>query len=86
VISDYHIHTSLCGHAEGEMRAYVEQTLAAGVTEMGFADHLPLLLRWETGLSMTPDDMGDYVAAVQSLTREYAPDLRIVLGIRGRLF
>ena len=86
MIPDYHIHTSFCGHAEGDMRAYVEQALAAGVTEMGFADHLPLVLRWESGLSMTPDDVDDYVAGVQALAREYAADLHIVLGVEADYF
>ncbi len=47
MIADYHIHTRLCRHAEGEPREYVERALALGMTEMGFADHLPFLGGWE---------------------------------------
>ena len=41
MIADYHIHTRLCGHAEGEPREYVERAIELGLDEIGFADHLP---------------------------------------------
>jgi histidinol-phosphatase (PHP family) len=85
-VADYHVHTELCGHAEGTMRASVEQALLAGAEELGFADHLPLPLRWEPGLSMTLDDLDEYVSSVQALSREYEGDLRIVLGVEADYF
>jgi histidinol-phosphatase (PHP family) len=47
MIADYHIHTHMCRHAEGEPREYVERAVELGMTEMGFADHLPFLGGWE---------------------------------------
>ena len=47
MIADYHIHTGLCPHAEGEPREYVERAIGLGMSEMGFADHLPFLGGWE---------------------------------------
>lgn len=40
-MTDYHIHTKLCGHAEGEMESYVEQSISKGLKEIGFSDHAP---------------------------------------------
>ena len=39
--ADYHTHTPLCRHAEGEPEAYVDAALAAGLTEYGISDHAP---------------------------------------------
>ncbi len=90
MIADYHIHTKLCRHAEGEPREYVERALALGMTEMGFADHLPFLDGWQPGYGIPGDDwamgldqLDDYVSLVQELAREYAADLRIMVGIEA---
>ena len=37
---DYHMHTARCGHARGEMAAYVERAIRAGLPEMWFSDHI----------------------------------------------
>ncbi|GAA5481589.1 histidinol-phosphatase HisJ family protein [Haloferula sargassicola] len=39
--ADYHTHTPLCLHAEGEPEAYVEAAIAAGLSEFGMSDHAP---------------------------------------------
>lgn len=90
MVTDYHIHTALCRHAEGEPREYVERAIALGMPELGFADHLPFLNGWAPGYgipgddwAMTVDELDDYVALVQDLAREYAADIRVVLGIEA---
>ncbi len=89
MIADYHIHTSLCRHAEGEPREYVERALSLGMTEMGFADHLPFLGGWEPRHDLTDDwamDLAEldlYVETVQALAREYAGDVRILVGVEA---
>ncbi|MGY8686208.1 MAG: histidinol-phosphatase HisJ family protein [Verrucomicrobiales bacterium] len=40
--ADYHMHTSLCHHAEGHLREYVKVAAESGLTEMGFACHSPM--------------------------------------------
>ena len=83
MVTDYHIHTALCRHAEGEPREYVERAIALGMPELGFADHLPFLNGWAPGYgipgddwAMTVDELDDYVALVQDLAREYAAGVR----------
>ncbi|MES2441079.1 MAG: histidinol-phosphatase HisJ family protein [Verrucomicrobiota bacterium] len=39
--ADYHTHTPLCRHAEGQPEAYIDAALAAGLTEYGISDHAP---------------------------------------------
>lgn len=41
--ADYHSHTPLCHHAEGEPEAFVDAAIAAGLTEYGISDHAPAI-------------------------------------------
>lgn len=56
--ADYHTHTPLCHHAEGNPEAYVEAALAAGLTEYGISDHAPQIPEpfddWRMGLDEFP--------------------------------
>lgn len=79
---DYHIHTSLCGHATGTPDAYVRAALDAGLDEIGFNDHLPMLKYWRPDYSMAPDQLPEYVRQVQALQRQF-PQIRIKLGIEA---
>jgi histidinol-phosphatase (PHP family) len=89
MIADYHIHTRLCRHATGEPREYVERAAELGMTEMGFADHLPFLGGWQPrhdladDWSMREDELDEYVALVQDLAGEYAGDVRVLLGVEA---
>lgn len=86
MIADYHIHTALCGHAWGEARDYVERAIAVGITEIGFADHLPLSSYEQPGYAMRRADVDVYVTTVQDLAREYASEIRILLGAEVDFF
>src|SRR5512144_1469105 len=89
MIADYHIHTCMCRHAVGRPREYVERAVQLGMEEMGFADHLPFLGGWEPLHDLVDDwamrehELDEYCTVVQDLAREYAPDLRVVLGIEA---
>jgi histidinol-phosphatase (PHP family) len=89
MIADYHIHTHLCRYAEGEPREYVERAVDLGMSELGFADHLPFLAAWgprhdlPDDWSMGLEELDGYVSSVQGLARDYAGELRIVLGIEA---
>jgi histidinol-phosphatase (PHP family) len=77
---DYHIHTHLCGHAAGEPEEYVDRAVSLGLSEMGFADHMPLLRIRDEHLTMEPEELPHYVSLVSGL-RESRSDIRIRLGI-----
>lgn len=57
--ADYHTHTPLCQHAEGEPEAFVAAAIRAGVTEYGIADHAPATPEpfddWRMLTSQLPD-------------------------------
>lgn len=81
-MSDYHIHTKLCGHASGEMDAYVQFALTQPLREIGFADHLPMLKWAHPEYAMAFETLPEYVRNVQRLQRAY-PQLPIKLGIEA---
>ncbi len=58
--ADYHTHTPLCRHAEGEPEAYVDAALRAGVTEYGISDHAPQLPEPFDDWRMNDAEMPDY--------------------------
>jgi histidinol-phosphatase (PHP family) len=79
---DYHIHTARCGHASGAMREYVEHAIKLQLTEIGFADHLPLLTGYDPSLTMSMDELECYISEVESLRKEYT-EISIKLGIEA---
>jgi histidinol-phosphatase (PHP family) len=75
---DYHIHTTLCKHAEGEMEEYVEHALRIGLEEMGFSDHMPLMP--EPQFCMDYSDLPGYLERVRDLRERYRGRIDIRLG------
>lgn len=79
--ADYHIHSVRCGHAKGKMVDYVRKAEEIGLREVGFADHMPLLHTVDEHLSMSRDELPEYVNDVQELGR--SADLPVKLGIEA---
>ncbi|MHC4138486.1 MAG: histidinol-phosphatase HisJ family protein [Planctomycetota bacterium] len=81
---DYHMHTSRCGHADGDMADYVRKAISCGLDEIGFNDHLPLNgdSGKELGLAMALAELPDYVSEVLELRKSF-PEIRIMLGIEA---
>jgi histidinol-phosphatase (PHP family) len=77
---DYHVHTKLCGHAVGEPEDYVREAIAKGLSEIGFADHMPLPDRRDPHISMALDELPQYVEMVKDL-QESVSGIRVRLGI-----
>lgn len=82
---DYHIHTKLCGHAVGEPEDYVREAIARGLSEMGFADHMPLLRMRDERLTMSPDDLPKYVEMISDLQGS-VDEIKVRLGIEMDYF
>lgn len=77
---DYHVHTSLCNHANGAMEQYVQSAVEAGLKEICFLDHLTL---HEQGkhLSMSPSDVPIYFHAARRLARVYRDRITVKVGL-----
>jgi histidinol-phosphatase (PHP family) len=78
-LTDYHVHTPLCRHAEGwpvEMAARAE---ALGLAELGFADHNPMPAPFDDW-RMLREELPQYLEQVEVARRRF-PNLPIRLGL-----
>lgn len=84
-----HTHTRRCNHATGEDREYVEAAIRAGMTVLGFADHCPQFFpvdNYYSRFRMLPEQAAEYAASIRSLQKEYAADIRILLGFEAEYY
>lgn len=79
---DYHLHTSLCKHAWGNIHEYVESAISAGIKEIAFTDHIPLPEDFDIAHRMRLNEMDTYCRWVQKI-RECYPEINIRLGIEA---
>jgi len=77
---DYHIHTTLCNHAEGTMDEYIRHAIDKGLREICFLDHLTLN-EMGRGLSMGPDDVPLYYYAARRLGEAHRGEIDIKVGL-----
>ena len=77
---DYHVHTPLCNHADGEMEAYVRKAADIGLKEICFLDHLTIC---ETGknLSMSVEEVPSYFKHIQVLKKRYESIISVKAGL-----
>jgi histidinol-phosphatase (PHP family) len=77
---DYHIHTSLCKHAEGDIHEYVELAIELGMTEICFTDHNPFNDNFDPGHRMAEREMELYMNTIQMCRGKYR-EISILTGI-----
>ena len=83
MIFNYHTHTKRCHHALGEDREYVEKAIEGGLKVLGISDHAPYLFPksdYYSAFRMYTDELFEYADSVRSLQKEFAKDIRILLG------
>lgn len=88
MITNLHTHTPRCNHASGSEEEYVRSALAAGIETLGFSDHTPYPFPngYYSTFRMFPDELPDYVAAVEAVRKRYAGQLRIHLGVEAEFY
>ncbi|MDA8236009.1 MAG: histidinol-phosphatase HisJ family protein [Clostridia bacterium] len=86
MLVDYHIHTELCGHAQGDMEEYVQAAIDRGLVEMGFNDHLPMYFRpvaqRDATIAMAEEEVPGYLERVRQLAQTY-PEIKIKAGMEA---
>jgi len=81
---DHHVHTPLCGHAEGAPAEYV--AAADGLAGVGFADHLPYLepAMADPAVAMSWARLPAYVEEISRLKGE--SETPVLLGVEADYF
>lgn len=82
-IYDYHMHTPLCGHAVGEPAEYARQAVAAGLEEIGFSDHAPLVTYNDPRITMSLDQLPTYYEMIEKVQKEFKGKLRIKMALEA---
>lgn len=85
MLIDYHMHTPLCRHAEGEPEAYARRAIERGIHEIGFSDHAPMPPHYDPDWRMTIEQFPEYVESVLRVRAE-VPQLSIKLGLEADYF
>lgn len=78
-LTDYHVHTPLCRHAEGWPVEMAARAVALGLDELGFADHNPMPAPFDDW-RMLHGELAQYFEQV-GLARNRFPNLPIRLGL-----
>ncbi len=78
--ADYHLHTPLCRHANGEPSDYARRAVAIGLTEIGFSDHSPMRQDDFDDWRMLAGELDQYVEKVHKAQRDF-PQLTIRLAL-----
>jgi len=79
---DSHVHTPLCGHAEGHPEAYLEEARAKGLKGVVFTDHSPMPPWYDPGSRMRLEALPFYLLALERV-RERAQDLYVGIGLEA---
>lgn len=85
MLIDYHIHTKLCKHAEGEPEEYVHEALKKGIAEIGFADHMPMPTGYDVENRMIMAQFSEYVSMIQDVQNRFS-DIAIKFGVEADYF
>jgi histidinol-phosphatase (PHP family) len=84
---DYHVHTPLCGHAQGTILQYIERAIEHGLDQIGFADHCPRYYLTRAQRSrygdwgMSEELLEHYVRDLESLRAAFAGTIDIRIGL-----
>ncbi len=80
---DYHMHTPLCGHAIGAPAEYVQEAIKAGLKEIGFSDHAPMVNRDAPGITMNMNQLPDYQHMIEEVQFQFKSQLRIKIALEA---
>jgi len=78
-LTDYHVHTPLCRHAQGWPSEMASRAVELGLSEIGFADHNPMPDFFDDW-RMLREELPQYLRDVED-ARQRFPQLSIRLGL-----
>lgn len=86
MITNYHTHHHLCGHAIGDCEEYTLSAIKNNFVEIGFSDHAPNSRIDDFGVRMNPKDFTKYVEEIEYVKNKYKNKLTIKKGIEVEFF
>ncbi|MBI3586808.1 MAG: histidinol-phosphatase HisJ [Ignavibacteriales bacterium] len=84
MIVDYHTHTSLCKHGEGELEEYILKAIELGLDEIGCSEHIPMPNDFDLRHRMTVEEYYSvYAPRITDLARKYQDRITIKRGLEA---
>lgn len=87
---DLHTHHYRCGHAQGNIRDYIETGIQKGMDMIGISDHSPYFAsekgQLHPGITMEKSAFPEYVKEVLQLKEEYKGRIDVLLGVESDFF
>jgi histidinol-phosphatase (PHP family) len=80
IISDYHIHSYLCKHADGMPEEYIEKAREMGLKSIGFSDHCPVPVGYDSDNRMSVSEYKEYFNLIYKCKKKYC-DINILFGM-----
>jgi histidinol-phosphatase (PHP family) len=88
MLIDYHTHHYRCGHARGQLEAYVAAAIDAGLDEIGLSDHSPIYhfgddpQPWP-GTAMSRHELPAYIEEMAAVRERFAGRITVRLGVES---
>jgi len=82
-ICDFHMHTPLCGHAQGQPEEYAAEALKKNLKIIGFSDHAPMVHYRDPSVTMDISQLPDYHKMIEDVRSQFADKLDIRIGIEA---
>lgn len=79
-LTNFHTHTYMCGHAEGTIDDYVNESISFGFTSLGISDHAFFPEISHKGMRGEFSELSDYIYQFFSAKEHYKDTIRIYLG------
>jgi len=79
--TDGHVHTSLCGHASGQMEDYVKVAVRLGLKRLFFLEHLEVGINYFERTWLSHEDFDLYFEEGMRLREKYGEKLFVGLGV-----
>ncbi len=87
---DLHTHHDRCGHAEGNIEAYIVSAIESGLSAIGISDHSPYFALEEDyphpWTAMAKSEFDRYVKEVLQLKAKYEGQIEVLLGVESDFF
>lgn len=79
--ADYHTHTPLCLHAEGEPEEYIDRAVEIGLAEYGISDHAPQLPEPFDDWRMLEKNLPDYFKWIERARAHASGRIAVRVGL-----
>ena len=75
-----HTHTARCGHAEGLDIQYIHSAIDAGLTLLGFSEHIPYPEMHLPACRMLYEQKNEYLDTIRNLQKGFQDKIKIKVG------